>query len=204
MSVSGVNNIANQASWHQDAARNQQNAHAQQNSTNGLTQAGVFLPSGASASQFRPDREVMSRISSETERRSQQMMELVERIFGTQARTFETAVSELRSALEDGREVDPEIVAQAQRDIADDGYFGVEQTSRRILDFARAISGGDPSRINVLRDAVERGFQAAERAWGGSLPEISRQTLEAVRQGFDDWAAEPRVGNLNGNQVQTV
>jgi hypothetical protein len=55
------------------------------------------------------------------------------------------------------------------------------------LDFAVAISGGDPSRIDVLRRAVERGFDAAERQWGGNLPEISERTRDAVMEGFDQW-----------------
>ena len=207
MSVSGVNNNANQVSQLLNATgQNQQNAEAQQNTQGGLTPAGVFQQSSAPPNPFPPDRAAMTRLTNEALQRSQQLMQLVERLFGTQARTFETAMSDLRAAIEAGFEVDADVVAQAQRDIADDGYFGVEQTSQRILDFARAISGGDPSRINVLRDAVERGFQAAERAWGGNLPEISHRTLEAVRRGFDEWAAESssQVGNLNGNQVEAV
>ena len=188
MSVSGVNNTNQAPQTLSNVAQTRQNNEAGQSSQSGIQSAAVFQPSGsANANQFRPDREAMQRLSNEANQRSQQLMQLVERMFGTQARTFETAMSDLRAAIESGFEVDPQVVAQAQRDIADDGYFGVEQTSQRILDFARAISGGDPSRINVLRDAVERGFQAAERAWGGNLPDISQRTLEAVRRGFDEW-----------------
>ena len=207
MSVSGVNNNSNQVSQLLNTLnQNQQNDGAQQNTQGGLTPAGVFQQSNTPANQFRPDRATMTRLSNEANQRTQQLMELVERLFGTQARTFSTAMSDLRAAIEAGFEVDADVVAQAQRDIAEDGYFGVAQTSQRILDFARAISGGDPSRINLLRNAVERGFQLAERAWGGNLPEISQRTLEAVRRGFDEWAAESsnQVGNLNGNQVETA
>ena len=35
---------------------------------------------------------------------------------------------------------------QAQKDIAEDGYWGVEQTSERLVSFAKALSGGDPLR----------------------------------------------------------
>jgi hypothetical protein len=73
--------------------------------------------------------------------------------------------------------------------IDEGGYFSVEETAARMLDFAVAISGGDPARIDVLRNAVERGFAQAERMFGGELPEISHQTLEAVMNGFDEWAA---------------
>ena len=83
-------------------------------------------------------------------------------------------------------EVDEATRLQAQRDIAEDGYFGVAQTSERILSFARAFAGDDEGRINIMRDAFLAGFAAAERAWGGELPEISQQTREAVLRGFDE------------------
>lgn len=91
-------------------------------------------------------------------------------------------------------EVTDEMRAAAQAEIEDGGYFSVDATAGRLLDFAVAISGGDPSRIEVLRGAVEQGFASAERMWGGELPEISQRTREAVMNGFDEWAA---AGNAN-------
>jgi hypothetical protein len=84
-------------------------------------------------------------------------------------------------------EIDAETRAVAQEAIEAGGYFSVDAVATRLLDFAVAISGGDPSRIEVLRDAVQRGFEAAERQWGGELPEISHQTFEAVMNGFNQW-----------------
>jgi len=85
-------------------------------------------------------------------------------------------------------DIDEETRANAQASIEEGGYFSVDATAARLLDFAVAISGGDPSRIEVLRDAVMRGYKAAEDQWGGDLPEISRKTLDAVMNGFDEWA----------------
>jgi len=84
-------------------------------------------------------------------------------------------------------EVTDEMRAQAQEMIDEGGYFSVEETAARILDFAVAISGGDPSRVDLLQSAVERGFRQAERTFGGELPEISHQTLKEVIKGFDEW-----------------
>ncbi|MDR2166313.1 MAG: hypothetical protein LBE35_00505 [Clostridiales bacterium] len=83
-------------------------------------------------------------------------------------------------------EIDDTTRAQAQRDIAEDGYFGVAQTSERILSFARAFAGEDTARIEIMRDAFVAGFRAAENVWGGELPEISQQTFAAVMRGFDE------------------
>ena len=88
--------------------------------------------------------------------------------------------------------VDAETQAAAQAAIADDGEWGVEAVAGRILDFARALSGGDPSKIDLLRGAFQAGFAAAERVWGGTLPDISQRTFDRVMQGFDEWANEDR------------
>lgn len=72
--------------------------------------------------------------------------------------------------------------------IADDGYFGVEQTSDRIVDFAIAIAGGDPTRLDAIKEGVEKGFNEALEAFGGSLPDISYDTYDAVMEKLDAWA----------------
>lgn len=86
-------------------------------------------------------------------------------------------------------EVDEATRLQAKEDISEDGYYGVKKTSERILNFAKAISGGDPSKISMLRDAAQKGFDAVEEMWGGKgkLPKISYDTYDAVMKGFDEW-----------------
>lgn len=72
--------------------------------------------------------------------------------------------------------------------IDEDGYFGVEQTSSRIVDFAIGLSGNDPSRLATIKDGVEQGFQEALDAFGGWLPDISYDTYDAVMEKLDIWA----------------
>lgn len=86
--------------------------------------------------------------------------------------------------------VDSETQATAQEAISADGYWGVDKTSERIVDFAKALSGGDKSKIDTLRNAFKEGFEQAKKAFGGELPEISQQTYDKVMQGFDDWSKE--------------
>jgi len=86
--------------------------------------------------------------------------------------------------------VDAETQAQAQKDIADDGYWGVSQTSDRILDFAKALSGGDKTKAEELIDAFKKGFQQATKSWGKTLPDISQRTYDAVLEKFDTWVNE--------------
>jgi len=87
-------------------------------------------------------------------------------------------------------EIDLSEISQnkAQSLIADDGYFGVEQTSSRIVDFATGLAGNDPSRLEAIKQGVEQGFQEALDAFGGWLPDISYDTYDAVIEKLDIWA----------------
>lgn len=87
-------------------------------------------------------------------------------------------------------EIDSEVSEKAKSEISEDGYWGVKQTSERIIEFAKNISGGDTSKLEVLKGAIKDGFEAAKKAFGGKLPEISQKTYDAVMEGLDNWAKE--------------
>lgn len=87
-------------------------------------------------------------------------------------------------------EIDDETRAEAQALIAEDGYWGVKQTSERIFQLAVTNAGNDPAKLDQIKAAVEKGFDMAKEALGGTLPEISMNTFEAVMEKFDSWTAE--------------
>ncbi|ADL35518.1 hypothetical protein bpr_I2787 [Butyrivibrio proteoclasticus B316] len=124
--------------------------------------------------------------------RQQQLLDIVHKMMGKQAKSYGIANSDnpddsIWSFLAKGDfTVDAATKAQAQADIAEDGYWGVNQTSERILDFAKALAGDDPDKLEKMRDAFQKGFAQAEKTWGGKLPDISQQTYGAVMKGFDE------------------
>ncbi len=79
---------------------------------------------------------------------------------------------------------------EAQGLIADDGYFGIEQTSDRIVHFAIAAAGGDTSKLDAIKEGVRTGFSEALEVFGGWLPDISYDTIDAVMEKLDAWADE--------------
>ena len=81
-------------------------------------------------------------------------------------------------------------VEQAKLAIADDGEFGVDAVSDRLVDFAIAVSGGDKSKLDVLVSAIDVGFAAARDKLGGELPEISNKTYDETMRKLRDWASE--------------
>ena len=86
--------------------------------------------------------------------------------------------------------VDAQTKAQAQADISEDGYWGVNQTSDRILDFAKALASDDPEKADKMMEAFKEGYKKAEEMWGGKLPEISQKTYDAVLSKFEAWKNE--------------
>lgn len=134
---------------------------------------------------FQTNEEMISRLKLDAENRLEQLRNIVEKLISKQAGAFADA-NDIWSALREGKlEVDPETRAQAQKDIAEDGYWGVNQTSDRIIDFAVALTGGDESKLEKMRDAFKKGYEQAEKTWGGKLPEISQKTYDAVMEKFD-------------------
>lgn len=128
------------------------------------------------------DAEAIAQMKAETERHFAAFRQIVKQIIEKQGYTVDMAISGEVTV-----EIDAETRAEAQAQIADDGYWGVDQTAGRILDFAKALSGGDPSKIETLRGAFVEGFEQAKEAFGGELPEISQKTYDKVMQGFDEW-----------------
>lgn len=78
----------------------------------------------------------------------------------------------------------------AAASIAPGGEYSVDKVAGRIMDMAKALSGGDESKIDLLQKAVEKGFKAAGVELGGKLPSISKDTYDEVMKRFQDWRDE--------------
>lgn len=137
------------------------------------------------------DREaIIAQMKADTEARVNQMKSYVQQMMGQQGVAIGTA-NDIWSFLASGDYTVSEAAkTQAQQAISEDGYWGVEQTSQRILDFAKALSGNDASKADLLLDAFKKGYKEATGAWGKSLPDISQQTYKAVEEKFAAWKAE--------------
>ena len=81
--------------------------------------------------------------------------------------------------------------AQAQQMISEDGFFGVKQTTDRIMSFAKALvgEGASDAQIDKMRAAVQKGFDEVARMFGGfdKLPQVTKDTHAAIMSAFDSW-----------------
>ena len=136
---------------------------------------------------YKRDDKTVEKLLAESEKRAQSLRDLVQKMLRKQGETY-TEATDIYALLREGKvKVDPETSAQAKKDIAEDGYWGVNQTSDRLVSFAKALTGGDPSKADEMIEAVKKGFEEATKAWGGELPEISKRTLEAAVQKLESW-----------------
>lgn len=169
-------------------------AESSKETTSAESTGVVYEPSKeadkASTKKYKPDTNMIAKMKADAEARTSQLQSLVEKMLTKQGETYGKA-NDIWSLLSSGNfTVDAATKAQAQADIAEDGYWGVSQTSQRILDFATALTGGDPDKIEEMRAAFEKGFKLATKTWGGALPDISQKTYDAVMKGFDKMAED--------------
>lgn len=166
------------------------------------SEAAVYEKSGqtkATKATYTMDTATLSKISMQVEAKYASLRATVENLFSKQSvkngeaqgLTYDQIFKKYNGRLKElyqNLEVDKETSLAAQQEISEDGFWGVKQTSQRAIEFAKALSGGDTSKYELLKNAIEEGYKAAEEAWGGELPEICKQTQEATLKGLEEWA----------------
>lgn len=199
MNVNGVTG-ADTYSAYNTAAKTSEKASETESTQNKKAESGVvYEPSSSqkTTQTYKTDTNLVAKLKADAEQRTSQFRSMVEQLMTKQSTTYGQA-TDIWSFLSKGDfTVDPATKAQAQKDIAEDGYWGVNKTSDRIIQFATALTGGDPSKIEEMRNAFIKGYKQAEKTWGGSLPEISQQTYDAVMKKFDDLAASAKAEDTN-------
>ncbi len=134
---------------------------------------------------------LIAKLKADQEQHLQQLTDIVQKMMNGQGKAFSIANENdsIWKYLASGEfTVDELAKKKAQEDISEDGYWGVKQTSDRILDFAKALSGDDPTKAQELLDAFDKGYKQATGEWGRDLPDISKQTYDAVHKKFEEWA----------------
>lgn len=198
MDFNGIS--SNYSSYAASAATTKATAKASDNSsdstkkTSGYSEEAAVYESSSSknstsaVSSKSSDRAaIVAQLKADTQTRMEQMQSLVTQMFQKQGITIGNADDMWKTLASGNFTADADTIAQAKADIAEDGYWGVSQTSDRIYDFALALSGGDEEKMKTMVEAVEKGFKEATKSWGKDLPEISSNTYDAVMKKFDSW-----------------
>ena len=141
-----------------------------------------------SANQIYNRDSVISKLKADQKSRADSMRGLVEKLLSKQTNKYNLANTNLSTLFgEAAKNADPATIKKAQEDISEDGYWGVNKTSDRLVSMAIALAGGDTSKADEMMAAIQKGYDKATAAWGKELPDISKRTLEATKQKMEDW-----------------
>ena len=153
------------------------------------TEAAVYEKGSSTkpAKTGKPDTATIEKMKADAEARTASLRSLVEKMMMKQGQAVNSATDYLAALRNGTLKVDAATAKQAQEDISENGYWGVEQTSDRLVSFAKALAGDDPSKADELMAAIEKGFKQATKAWGDELPGICGKTMEATRKKMNEW-----------------
>lgn len=201
MDMNAINSVTSTFNSYQTSqASKKVSETADKTTTTDKTETGVVYEKSSQTAKNtvtkKTDYKMVEKLKADAKQRTSQLRSLVEKMMTKQGTAIANADSMWSFLAEGNFTVDEETQKQAQADIAEDGYWGVEQTSDRILDFAKALSGNDPEKADLLIDAFKKGFDDATKSWGKDLPDISKRTYDAVLEKFDKWK--------NGSTTETA
>ena len=164
------------------------------------TQAAVYEKSDETVAtpkvNNKVDSETIARLKADAEERTASLRSLVERMMTKQGKTVaESGILDFENGTNlaqvfKGLEVDEETRLQAQKDTAEDGYWGAEKTSDRILEFAKGLAGDDPELAKKMLGAIKQGFEEAGKAWGEDLPGLCQDTMKLALEKVNKWIDE--------------
>jgi len=132
---------------------------------------------------------IVQQMKAAEEQQRNQLMAIVQKTLQGQVGAYGKATgNNMWQQLAGGNvKVDAATRAQAQKDISEDGYYGVKQTSQRLFDFASALAGDDVDKMKEMQKAMEKGFKQATKTWGRELPDICKETMNAANKLFEDY-----------------
>lgn len=138
--------------------------------------------------------QLVQKLKEEQAQNEQKFLDIVSKTINGQTKSLAMSSEDMWHKLASGDfTVDAQTKKQAQEDISENGYYGVQQTSQRLFDFAMALAGDDVEKMKKMQEAMQKGFQMAEKTWGREMPEITKQTIAASNKLFEDYFASKEV-----------
>ncbi|MDD6827880.1 MAG: hypothetical protein PUE12_17550 [Oscillospiraceae bacterium] len=122
------------------------------------------------------------------EQRTQAFVSMIQKMFEAQGNSGFLSVADIRKNI--SLNFTQEDIEAAKESVSDGGFYSVDAVSTRIMDMAMALAGDNPDKIELMRDAVIKGFGQAAKTLGlkeDDMPDITRNTYKEVMKRFDDW-----------------
>lgn len=74
---------------------------------------------------------------------------------------------------------------EARALISDEGFYGIPKTAERMAQFVIRGGGDDEALLQAGRAGILKGYEEAQKLWGGELPEMAQKTLEEALNQID-------------------
>ncbi len=188
MSVNGITGVTSAyAATNTAAATKNAETTAASKKNTAEDKGVVYEPSSTNAKDSNSTKvtdysSIVAKMKQEQANHNKQLQDLVDKLLSKQADKYTSLADMFKNIT-----VDPATAAQAQKDIGEDGYWGVNQTSDRLVEMAQALSGGNAEKADLMINAIKKGYEQAAKAWGGELPDICQQTVDAATEKLNKW-----------------
>lgn len=157
------------------------------------TEAAVYEKSEAAESAkktYTPNTALVEQMKADQAALQNQLLSYVQESLMGQGNAIATSDDFWKFLASGNYTVTAEAKEEAQKAIGEGGYWSAEKTSDRIVEFAKALTGGDPSKVEEMRNAIDKGFKEATKTWGKDLPDITNNTYDLIMDKLDAWKAE--------------
>lgn len=134
MNVNGITtNGYDNAAYTDTAVKNSTNKDNKTSTASFSKDAAVYEASSRTTTRQKSNAAVVAQMKQDLADRTGKMKSLVSDMFLKQGKTFASSEDMIKALANGELKVDSATAAQAKEDISEDGYWGVKQTSDRIL-----------------------------------------------------------------------
>lgn len=188
MSVNGVSNTASAygtTAYEQGknyTKKTEDTASKSNEETTGVTYKSSMTESERTA--------LIEQLKNDSQSRMDSFKRMVTDMLNQQGFAFKNSDDMWRLLAKGDYTVDAKTAQEAKEAVSEDGEWGVNKTAERMFEFAKAYAGDDDAKMEKMMNAFKKGFEQAEKLWGGKLPEISYQTYDKMYELYDDYKKE--------------
>lgn len=208
-SITNMSTAVNTAKEMENTAKSVQSVPEENSLVNSAAKVDVYEKESGNTQEdtgvtYKPNAELVDQLKAELDQVKSRFTGMVKEMLEKQGLKIAEGEGIWKTLAKGEFTVDEQTREEAQQAISTDGYWGVERTSTRIVDFAKALVGGNPARVEEMREAFIKGYEAAAEIWGGALPDITKQTYDASMKLFDEWAAEGKNETENVSEAESA
>lgn len=155
MDVNGITSVSTNSVETYTSGSSSAKTTSTKSSSYGTDAAAVYEKSDE-AKKASSNSALIKKLKADTESRLSQMQNLVKEMMLKQGQTYTNADSMWKFLASGDYTVDAQTAKDAKDAISEDGYWGVNQTSQRIFDFAVSLSGGDSEKMDKMLEAFKK------------------------------------------------